>query len=120
MTSGKMLWYWGKNGSGISRKVRQDHPGAYNKLCDLWWDGYKNEEVVSIESLDQTHRYMFNLIKSLGVADCPFQARFKGGQTRMIRPKLVIITSNYHPSWIFTDKSDLEQILQRFECVEIL
>jgi hypothetical protein len=48
----------------------------------------------------------------------PFNGEIKGGSTGPIRPGIVIVTSNYHPRDIWTDPSDLEPILRRFNCVE--
>ena len=47
----------------------------------------------------------------------PFPAEIKGSTIGNIRPGLVVITSNYHPSEIWTDSRDSCPILRRFKKV---
>lgn len=49
----------------------------------------------------------------------PFVAEIKCDST-MLRPKKVIVTSNYHPSEIWPDKSTLEPLLRRFKLRNIV
>lgn len=34
------IWYHGKAGAGKTRRAVADHPNAYMKLSNKWWDGY--------------------------------------------------------------------------------
>lgn len=44
----------------------------------------------------------------------PFTAEIKCDST-MLRPKKIVVTSNYHPSEIWPDRSTLEPLLRRFK-----
>lgn len=48
-----------------------------------------------------------------------FRAEVKGGSIT-IRPEKIIVTSNYHPSEIWSDDTTLEPLLRRFKIVRFL
>ena len=122
----KHLWCWGKTGTGKSKWVRdtydpQQEGKFFLKGSGKWWDGYANQEVVLIEDWGLSH------VKEIGAdllkiwADVyPFQAEIKGRAFQRIRPKLIIVNSNYKPDELWSDDRELQPLLRRFELREFV
>lgn len=107
------LWIYGPTGTGKSKKVWDEYPQAYRKMCNKWWDGYNDQEVVVLEDIGLTHEYLGDHLK-IWADRFPFRAEMKG-RTVMLRPQRLVITSNYHPEELWKDPSVLNPILRRFE-----
>jgi len=106
-------WHFGPTGTGKSLAVRRAHPGAYYKLPNKWWDGYRGQEHVIIEDVQKEHSVLGYHFK-IWADHYPFTAEVKGSSIAL-RPRKVVVTSNYHPSEIWSDENVLAPILRRFK-----
>eukprot|EP00965_Chrysotila_dentata_P257611 6212938-Pleurochrysis_carterae.AAC.19 len=85
-------------------------------MCNKWWDGYMDHEVVLIEDFDNVHDKLGHHMK-IWSDRFKFTAEVKES-SMATPPKLVIVTSHCHPKDIWTDETTIEPALRRFKCVE--
>lgn len=105
-------WYHGPTGTGKSRKAYLENPGAYRKACNKWWDHYRDQEVVIIEEMSPDFSCLAHLMK-VWCDHYPFIAEMKGG-SKMIRPKVFIVTSNYSLLEVFSGTEN-DPLRRRFK-----
>lgn len=116
---GDMLhkWVYGSTGVGKSKACRLEFPGAFIKDPNTpWWDGYDFEDTVIIDDFDKYQKSQGGDMKRW-MDRYPFQAQFKGGYT-LIRPKRIIVTSQYTPAEIWDDEKTVEAIMRRVTMVD--
>lgn len=110
-------WRFGPSGSGKSRSTREEFPGLYNKGVSKWWDGYNHEDVVLVEDWDpKTTEHLGSRYLKIWGDHYAFPAEVKGGSL-MVRPKKVIITSQYSIEQCFSDPEDRAALNRRFKQV---
>lgn len=114
-TEQQHLWYYGGTGTGKSRTARESNPGLYLKMCNKWWDGYTDQCCVLLEDFDKNHNVLLHHLK-IWADRYPFPGE-KKGTACLIRPQLIIVTSNYHPRDIWPGENEVLPILRRFKLV---
>jgi len=106
------VWYYGPPGSGKTSKAFQENPGAYLKSLTKWWDGYTEQDTVIIDDMDPFHKSLAQEFK-VWAHHYPFPAEVKGG-TICIRPKKIIVTSNYSIDEVWEDPTTRAAMHRRF------
>lgn len=107
-------WWWGPTGTGKSRALHEQYPGHYQKPLNKWWDGYEDEEVVGLEEVHPGCRGWLGHFLKIWADRYPFTAEVKGGTLKNVRPRKLIVTSNYTIEECFPDTQDYEPLRRRF------
>lgn len=107
-------WLFGESGSGktSSAYAMCENP-PYDKLLNKWWDDYDFESDVLIDDLHpDSAKYIVTHLKRW--ADrYPFRAEVKGS-TIFIRPRRIIVTTQYTMEELFPHQPDIDAIIRRF------
>lgn len=109
-------WWVGPTGSGKSRELWNKYPTHYQKSLNKWWDGYEYQETVAIEEWSPKNEVTASFLK-IWADRYPFSAEIKGGTLQKIRPKRIIVLSNYTIEDCFPLSADRDPMLRRFKIV---
>jgi len=106
-------WWVGKTGTGKSKTAWELYPDHFQKQLNKWWDGYEYEDTVIIEEWSPKNEISGSNLK-IWADRYPFSAQIKGGTLTKIRPKKLIVLSNYTIQECFPNEQDREPLLRRF------
>lgn len=107
-------WWYGPTGTGKSRTVWEKYPKHYQKPVNKWWDGYSGQDIVVIEEWEPKNEMTASKLK-IWADRYPFSGEIKGGTLQMIRPKKIIVTSNYTIQECFPNEQDHKPLQRRFK-----
>lgn len=108
-------WWYGATGTGKSKLAWEKYGKiCFQKMLNKWWDGYCAEPVVVIKEWSPKNEVTASALK-IWADRYPFTAQIKGGVLQKIRPKKIIVLSNYRISDCFPDNRDAEPLLRRFK-----
>lgn len=108
------LWISGVPGAGKSHAVISLYPDRYIKSINKWWDGYQGEEVVHLDELEPSHTSWIAPYLKKWADKWPFDAESKGSSAQL-RPKKIIVTSNYTIDEMHFDEVSTLAIKRRFK-----
>lgn len=110
-------WICGAPGVGKSKKAREMAGDTfYPKQLNKWWDGYLNEDWVIIDDWEIDCKLDHHL--KIWADRYDFIGETKGGSLR-IRPKHIVVTSNYTINDCFIERSLNEAISRRFKVISL-
>lgn len=113
-------WFYGPPRTGKSHRARTEFAPVYLKDINKWWDGYDGEDNCLIDEIAPEHAGFMVAFLKRWADRWRFSAETKGGKV-VIRPKLILVTSNYSIDEVFASATqvDRDAIKSRFEEIEM-
>lgn len=110
-------WIYGPPGTGKSHYALERWPDLYRKGTNKWFQSYTGQETVLMEEIEKDASYMGHFLK-LWMDKTPFAAEDKHGGL-LIRPKRVVVTSNYSIEEVFEDEMVAAAIRRRCKVIHL-
>lgn len=112
-------WIYGETGNGKSRFARKKWVKIYDKGPNKWWIGYKNEPTVLLDDLgpDQCKFLGYYMKRWADLYSFPAEEK---GSGRQIRPRRIVVTSQYTIEQCFPfNLKDQKALLRRFQVIHL-
>ncbi len=107
-------WIYGPTGSGKSSLIRSLGRAFYPKGMNKWWDGYDGEDIIVLDDFAPEHGKFLGYFLKIWADHYVFNAEVKGGMLR-IRPKCILVTSQYTLESCFEEHQTVLALSRRFE-----
>lgn len=115
----KVMWYWGKTGTGKTRTAFEEAGDDVwiSGQSLRWWDGYVGQKTVILDDLRDTSCHFDTLLRILD--RYPFRVETKGSSV-WLEAETIIVTSPYPPEKIYESRchEDIEQLKRRISVVK--
>jgi len=105
-------WFIAPTGYGKSYLARKMYPDLFDKPLNKWWDGYRGQDVVLLDDVDMCHNVWIGYFLKRWADRYSFPAEQKG-TTIQIRPKILVVTSQYTIEELFGGDLNLKDALLR-------
>lgn len=107
------FWFYGKTGTGKTRTVRQTEPSLYVWEYNTPFQGYANEEAILIDDLRTKGIAFDELLRILDWSSTKVNRKFQSAT--YLKAKRIYVTSDRHPSEVYSGCGDIEQLIRRLD-----
>jgi hypothetical protein len=109
------LWLEGKSNAGKTHLATTMFPGAYEKKANKWWCRYNDQEVVIINDVSPFQKKDITDHLKIWADKYPFPVETKGGGMQGLRPRKIVVTSQYTIDEVWEDAETREAMHRRFK-----
>lgn len=113
------LWLWGLANAGKTHKALSMFPGAYEKKANKWWCKYNGEEVVIINDVSPYQKKDITDHLKIWADKYPFPVETKFGGMVGLRPRKIVVTSQYNIDGVWDDAETRAAMHRRFKEVYV-